>query len=146
VSNITSLSYSGTVSYNSGTRTATFTLTNPITGPDQLILTVTTNAKDQSNNNLDGEWTPAPTSISSTGTKNFPSGNGSPGGNFVFYFTSLPVDFNHDNLVDSSDTAIWQANYGMSGVGQADGDVDGDVDGRDFLTMQQQAGIDFTVW
>jgi hypothetical protein len=66
----------------------------------------------------------------------------------VFYFTALPADFNHDNVVNSSDTAIWQANYGLTGVGQANGDTDGDgdVDGVDLLKLQQQANTNFTAW
>jgi hypothetical protein len=48
------------------------------------------------------------------------------------------ADFNADSLVGPEDLAIWQAAYGVSGQGDADGD--GDTDGRDYLIWQRQVG------
>jgi T5SS/PEP-CTERM-associated repeat protein len=57
------------------------------------------------------------------------------------------ADFNGDNIVDASDLAIWQSNFGLGSnpppaATQADGDANGDgvVDGADFLLIQQQFG------
>jgi hypothetical protein len=50
----------------------------------------------------------------------------------------LGADFNHDNVVNAADLALWQANFGASPIGDADGD--GDTDGADFLLWQSQAG------
>lgn len=51
-------------------------------------------------------------------------------------------DANLDGLVDGTDLAVWQENYGMAG-GWANGDFNGDtnVDGRDFLIWQRHFGL-----
>jgi hypothetical protein len=57
------------------------------------------------------------------------------------------ADFDDDDDVDGDDLAIWQAGYGMTGVGihsQGDADLDSDVDGRDFIIWQRQFGTTFT--
>ncbi len=46
------------------------------------------------------------------------------------------ADFNADGLVDSSDLSLWESAYGLTDVGDADGDSD--TDGTDFLIWQQQ--------
>lgn len=50
----------------------------------------------------------------------------------------LGADFNHDNVVNAADLALWQANVGASPIGDADGD--GDTDGADYLLWQAQNG------
>ncbi len=50
----------------------------------------------------------------------------------------LAGDFNKDGVVDSSDLAQWQADYGTNAGSDADGD--GDTDGNDFLLWQQNVG------
>jgi len=59
----------------------------------------------------------------------------------------MGADFNGDNIVDGSDLAIWQANFGVGSnpppaATQAQGDANGDgvVDGSDFLLIQQKFG------
>lgn len=59
------------------------------------------------------------------------------------YGPALQADFDHNNYVDSTDLALWQAGYGMaSGATYQNGDADGDgaVTGRDFLIWQREYG------
>ncbi len=59
------------------------------------------------------------------------------------YGPALQADFNHNNLVDAPDLALWQIGYGMaSGATYQNGDADGDgaVTGRDFLLWQREYG------
>ena len=56
---------------------------------------------------------------------------------------SIGGDFNGDGIVDESDFAVWQANFGINSgatgsLGDADGD--GDVDGADYLIWLGQVG------
>jgi len=138
------------VSYASNV--ATLQLTTPITTPTQVVLTVASGAsgvRDVANNQLDGEWTPSPANLSSTGTKTFPSGNGSAGGAFALNFTILPGDYNRNNAIDAADYTVWRNHLGItSGGGQADGDGDGDgdVDNDDYQIWKAQFGTDFTAW
>ena len=140
---------SGGVSYNSGTFTATFLLANEIVSPDQLVLTIADSVEDLAGNDLDGEWTPAPTSVSSSGTKSFPSGNSSAGGAFSFYLAVLPGDYHGNNVTDAADYTVWRNNLGMpsgAGVASGDGDGDGDVDNDDYNVWRSQFGFDYTAW
>ncbi len=49
--------------------------------------------------------------------------------------TAIPGDFNGDGMVDATDLAQWQGDYGINNESDADGD--GDSDGRDFLIWQR---------
>jgi arylsulfatase A-like enzyme len=49
-------------------------------------------------------------------------------------------DFNHDEVVDGQDLAVWQAAFGATPNADADADGDGDSDGYDFLAWQRQLG------
>lgn len=54
----------------------------------------------------------------------------------------VPGDFNADAVVDATDLAIWQTNFGASGNGaraQGDANADGSIDGADFLLWQRHA-------
>lgn len=56
---------------------------------------------------------------------------------------SLPGDFDHNDVVDAADLAVWQSNAGLGSGAlhtQGDADLDGDVDGGDFLVWQRQVG------
>jgi autotransporter-associated beta strand protein len=62
---------------------------------------------------------------------------------FVAAFVGTPLagDFNEDGIVDSSDLAVWSANYGLSeGAAHIQGDANGDsmVDGSDYQIWQSQ--------
>ena len=146
---ITNATYSGTVSYVSSTHKATLTLTNSITAPDKLILTVTNSVTDAAGNALDSEWT-NPTTVTSTGTTSFPSGNGASGssaGAFKFNFTVLPGDYSRNNVGDASDYILWRKWDGTTTGAtftMGDGDGDGDVDGSDYDIYRACDGIDYT--
>jgi hypothetical protein len=101
---------------------------------------------------LDGDWT-NPTSISSTGTSNFPSGDGvvesESGDDFRFYFTVLSADWNLDNIVNAADHVVWVKFNGITSdaifvIGDANGD--GAVNSADDDLWTYLFGIDFTVW
>jgi len=54
----------------------------------------------------------------------------------------VPGDFNADAVVDATDLAIWQTNFGASGNAaraQGDANADGSIDGADFLLWQRHA-------
>jgi uncharacterized repeat protein (TIGR03803 family) len=83
--NVATYAFSG-FSYNSSTDTATWTLTAPI-GDDKLLIDL--NGASVTNSGgieLDGDW--------ADGVSIFPSGDGSPGSNFLFSFDVLPGDVN----------------------------------------------------
>jgi len=87
-------------------------------GPDGIGVT------DPAGNLLDGEWlnplqvTPA--------FDSFPSGNGSPGGDFVFSFRVLPGDIDRDGAVNVFDYNVLRLNFNQTGKGVAGGDINGD--------------------
>lgn len=54
----------------------------------------------------------------------------------------LTADFDDDGDVDADDQTFWRPAFGTTAVGDADGD--GDSDGADFLSWQQQLGLDGT--
>ena len=134
-------------SYNSSTYTATFTLANPISSADKLTLKIFDTVTDAAGNRLDGEWVVNPTSTSDTGTKTFPSGNGSALGAFTFNIVVLPGDQDQDNDCDMGDLMAWQRNYDPSGSGNTftdcDFDGDGDVDGDDKTLLMGSFGLNY---
>ena len=65
-------------------------------------------------------------------------------GEALFYQPTSPADFNFDGVVNSEDERIWEANYGASGVGVAEGDanLDSNVTGPDLLHVQREMGTE----
>jgi hypothetical protein len=140
-------SYSiSSVSYNSTTKTATWTFSSAFSA-DQIELVLADDVIDVAGNFLDGEWT-NPTTLAQSSSDTFPSGNGLFGGNFVFYVTILPGDANQDGVVNFSDYQILQNNYGLSGKTFTDGDFNGDgtVNFSDYQMLQNTYGFDYTAW
>jgi hypothetical protein len=128
--------------------TAALTLSSPISAPTKIVLTVNAGVTDNAGNALDGEWT-NPSSRSQTGTSNFPSGNGSPGGTFTFRFVVLPGDYAVNNIVNQADYDTWAAGY--SGAFPApftsgDGNGDGYVNVADYTIWRDNLGVDFRTW
>jgi hypothetical protein len=116
------------------------------------VLTVTSGAsgvRDAANNQLDGNWLSNPASLTTLNSKDFPSGDGSAGEDFVFHFTLFPGDYNRDNIADSGDEVVWAKNRGMTSGAlftQGDGDGDGDVDNDDHSVWSSNFGVDQTTW
>jgi hypothetical protein len=52
----------------------------------------------------------------------------------------IPGDFNSDGAIDAADLSTWQAAFGSTHVGDADGDLDSD--GADFLVWQREMGFE----
>ncbi len=92
--------------YDPATFTAVWTLSNPI-GNDRVQLHLSATGPNavtnQAGDPLDGEWTDQ--------VSNFPSGNGTVGGDFNFGFNVLPGDMNQDGIVNSQDLAAVSANW-----------------------------------
>ncbi|HEY4312682.1 MAG TPA: dockerin type I domain-containing protein [Pirellulales bacterium] len=116
--------------YNSTTFTATWTLSKAI-GTDKLSLhlqssgaNAVTNASGQA---LDGEWT--------NGLSDFPSGNGTAGGDFTFSVNVLPGDVNHVGIVNAQDLAAISSSWLSTGASLADINGDGIVNTQDLAQV-----------
>jgi hypothetical protein len=97
-----------TFSYDTATNTGTWIFQNALPA-DKYTVTLADTATDAAHNPLDGEFI-NPVRVGQTGTSIFPSGDGSPGGAFVFRFTILPGDVNRDGKVDGNDLAVINGN------------------------------------
>ncbi|MBX3435843.1 MAG: hypothetical protein KF847_21200, partial [Pirellulales bacterium] len=90
------------------------------------------------------DWT-NPFSVTTTNpaVSRFPSGDGSPSGEFAFVFTVLNGDASADNIVNSVDFGIWNLFYGQTAAGfqLADFTGDGHVNGSDFLILLQNYNL-----
>ena len=80
---------------------------------------------------MDGEWT-NPTTTSSTGTSQYPSGNGVAGGNFLFRFNVLPGDVNQDGYVEAVDGLLVRGALG-SAAGAGNYSIFKDVNGDGYV-------------
>ncbi len=111
--------------YDPTSFTATWTLASPI-GADRLHLDLSSSGPAAvttlAGSALDGEWT--------DGASNYPSGNGTVGGDFTFSFNVLPSDANQDGVVNGLDIAQVASNWLQNNVA---GDINGDgvVNGLD---------------
>ncbi|MEX2185928.1 MAG: calcium-binding protein [Pirellulales bacterium] len=93
----------GAFTYDSGTRTATWTLERTLSTPDKILLRLPGGrVVDFQGNDLDGEWQNPLPSPGARGSI-FPSGDIFPGGDFTFRFNVLPGDVNQDSVVDLTD-------------------------------------------
>lgn len=98
---------------------------------DHYMISLSDAVTDVEGNSLDGEWT-NPGSLSTTNplVSEFPSGNGTAGGDFNFVATLLPGDANLDAIVDSADLAILSAHYGNGQLDELFSEADFNGDGR----------------
>jgi hypothetical protein len=136
------------------TTTATsvrWTLTSGIFTFDQLILRINDGGVTGLGGRLDGNWTNPSSVDDETETSTFPSGNNvvDADDDFIFHFTVLSGDFNHDNKVDAADFVIWDENKTVtSGATHSMGDANGDgaVNSTDWEIWRSQHGLDFRVW
>ncbi len=123
----------GTFAYDSTAFTATWTL--PIGPPavlldnDKFLLELNADGADPihdaAGNRLDGEWT-NPTSTTQASSSTYPSGDGTPGGNFLLRFNVLPGDASQDSITGLADLNTLLTYYGKSGMTWTQGDFTGD--------------------
>jgi hypothetical protein len=120
--------------YDPATYIATWWMTAPLRA-DRLRLELNadgpTGVADARGNALDGEWADGVTAA-------WPSGDGAPGGDFVFRFNVLPGDADQNGVVNSIDLARVRRAYGTSTPFAsysifADLDGDGRSSGTDVL-------------
>ncbi len=139
---VPTLATTGGFSYDVGTHTATWTFSAPFDA-DQYLISLDDAVTDVGGNQLDGEWI-NPFSIFTTDSavSEFPSGNGTAGGDFNFVFTILPGDGNLTNTVTGSDFLLWQRNIGGPGhtFTQADYTGDGFTNSADNAFYQANNG------
>ena len=129
------LAASNAFTYDQFTFTATWTIAAAAFANDKILLDLDADAgtgvTDINSNQLDGEWTnPAttPTPIPG-GSDTFPSGNGTPGGDFRFRLNILPGDANRSGgSVIGSDVTLVRNNQNFS-PGSAGYTVFRDVNG-----------------
>jgi hypothetical protein len=104
---------------------------------DRIILTLdgsSETAVTDGANKLDGEWNNPDDEGDNSGNSEFPSGNGTAGGDFVFRITVLRSDLNRDGAVDGLDIDWLVYGFGFPGPHVFEhGDINGDggVDGED---------------
>ena len=114
--------------YDSQTNTAAWQF-SALPANDQFVISLPDSVTDLAGNNLDGEWiNPSGTGTTNPLVSEFPSGDGTAGGNFDFVVTLLAGDADLDNLITGLDFFIWQVNAGGSNKTFAEGDFDGDGD------------------
>jgi hypothetical protein len=135
ITNITPILVPGSTTLASGVKW-NFSSSGGVNFSDQFKIIANPTVLDADGEQLDGEWD-NPISTIDTNSSRFPSGNGVPGGEFVFKLTVLRADFNHDNVVDGSDFGIWNTHkftYPKTRNTYYNGDVtaEGLVDGSDF--------------
>jgi hypothetical protein len=116
-------------SYNSTTNTAVWTLANPL-GADRLSLSLKstgTNAvTDSTGTPLDGDWT--------NSVSNYPSGDGTAGGDFNFALNTLTADANKDGIVNGQDIALVSSSW-LKQNPFADFNGDGIVNAQDLALV-----------
>jgi len=143
-------------SYNSSTNTATFTLANPISSADQVVLRLLggydavadeVGVTDIAGNYLNGEWAQM-ASLSQSQADQFTSGDDSPGGDFLFQMTFLPGDADRDNFVAQGDLDRVLLNWGLTPATWEQGDTSGNgqVEQADLGDVLLLWGTDFRDW
>lgn len=130
-------------SYDMASMTATWRF-NGLPPVDHYIISLSDAVTDVEGNRLDGEWI-NPISLSTVNSlvSEFPSGNGTAGGNFNFVFTLLTGDANLDLQVTYADYSIWSAHYYQNGgftIGDFDGS--GQVNSADIIAWYTTYGKD----
>jgi len=117
-------------SYSALTHTATWTLAAPL-GDDRINVKLLSSGPsavtDGNANALDGEWT---NQLSA-----YPSGNGTPGGDFQFSFNVLPASVNQDAIVNGQDIAMVASNWLRTDIVEGDANGDGIINGQDIAAI-----------
>jgi hypothetical protein len=138
----------GAFAYDAATFTATWTLATAGIPSDKLLLDLDaepgTGVTSSSGVRLDGDWTNlAPGGVG--GADTFPSGNGTPGGDFRFRVNVLPGDVNRNGGITSSDvTSVRDAQGSAPGGAQytifKDINGSGSILGNDVTLVRSKQG------
>ena len=122
------------VEYDSSTRTATWTLAEPLSGGLAALKLLDGVTDILTGERLDGEWV--------NNRSEFPSGNGFARGEFVFSLVATPGDYNGDRTLSAADMSALAA---AVGAGQYDPhfdiNADGSLDGADVTLLNQLIGV-----
>ena len=112
--------------YDIGTQTATWRFDDMVAN-DHYLISLSDGVTDVEGIALDGEWI-NPVSVSTTNSlvSEFPSGNGTAGGDFNFVFTLLAGDYTLDNVVGSLDDDEFWMYYYVATTQFVHADSDGD--------------------
>ena len=129
--------------YDASTRTATWTLAQPL-GKDRVLLDLDGDDGGVSGvdgRRLDGEWSgPQP-----SGAYPFASGDGSPGGDFLFRLNILPGDVNRSGAVLANDFSNVKKKFFSTAVNPGAGDaaysVFHDLDGSGTILASDFADV-----
>jgi hypothetical protein len=132
--------------------TATWRFSDLVANDMYVIALRSSFVRDLDNSELDGEWAnPASFTTNNAAVSEFPSGNGSPGGNFNFIITLLSGDYSGSNIVDSYDAYILGRYYTEQPEEAifewGDGNGDGVIDSMDIPFFEDTDGLDLRfVW
>ena len=111
------LAAGGAFTYDQFTFTATWTLSAAGLPADKVLLDLDADAgtgvTDINNNRLDGDWT-NPVAPATGGADTFPSGNGTPGGDFRFRLDVLPASIDRAGPVNLGDFGRLRSNFGVT--------------------------------
>jgi CSLREA domain-containing protein len=134
-------------SYDTATLTATWRFDDLVANDMYVISLASGSVTDLDGNELDGEWV-NPSSLWAAGAaiSEFPSGNGTAGGDFNFVLTLLSGDYSQDNEVDTYDYYILSQSF-SNGLEEGawftdgDGNADGAVNSLDFPSFSETEGL-----
>jgi hypothetical protein len=135
--------------YDLGTMTATWRFTG-WTANDHYVISLSDAVTDVEGNPLDGEWTnPSNIVVSNPLVSEFPSGDGTAGGDFNFVVTLLAADAQVSNVISINDYYIIYGNSTNPNLFNAlftQGDTNGDglVDAADLATYSATVGTSLT--
>ncbi|HEY5313892.1 MAG TPA: hypothetical protein VIK18_15290, partial [Pirellulales bacterium] len=124
-------------SYNSTANIATWQFATPLAASKYVMNLAANSATDSNGQELDGAWT---TSVSTFAAG---SGNGTPGGDFNFYFDVLPGDANNSGSVTNGDVLLTKLQVGAvsnSSNYQLDVNASGSITNGDVLLEKLQVG------
>ena len=123
---------------NPSTTVATFTLSGPLTSNKYYLDLLSAGITDSAGAALDGEWTTSASTFSAG------SGDGAPGGNFIFRFNVVAGDASHDGKVSSSDTILVRNQTGQNDNAtnyRDDINGDGKMSSSDMILVRNQTGV-----
>ena len=131
---------SATFSYDSATHTATWSFRTYFALDKYMLCIPSAAVTNSSGIALDGEWTNG-----GSGGSNYPSGDGTAGGNFDFRFNVLPCDVNQSGSVTTTDGTdisshyfYWPSTPGY--IAYYDTTGKGGITGLDYMNYQADVG------